>query len=541
MKYTYLLCPMIAGLFACSSNDDFLKEKLNGKIFPEYFYSNQDELDLANNALYHDITQFYAADYDGLLMLMGGDDITTPYFGNVDYIPYDIYLRPAGSPHIETGWGAAYAAINVANGIINNYHKAAGTVDEQTLREYAGQAYFVRAYVYFWLVRFFNEIPYITTARVMDKTILKSSAEAVYDSIISDLKKAEEWLPYRWTDVKSLAGFTKGAVKATLASVYLTMAGYPLNKQEYYGLARDKAAELINNQSEYGYRLLDNFADLWKPTPLTNDELVFGLFYNKAIQANARAPKSCRPVQFGGWELYCPEINFFKRFPEGKRKEATFVWEFPLETGFYTDVPILPWPESRPMVSWENMMFKHPYYFKMWEMEGLEGATKWVPLSESDWACSRTNQVIRYAEVLLIYAEAQAMADGVPNALAYECVNLVRNRAKVGLNNGVNPHVDDLQPGLSATAFRDSVFVERGWEFAGFEYASRWFDLVRLELVEDAAKEQPEHTFLPGRSPEEWPVTNPPTHESYFLPIPEADVLLNPNLKYNNNEWYEKM
>ncbi|MDR1937396.1 MAG: RagB/SusD family nutrient uptake outer membrane protein, partial [Tannerellaceae bacterium] len=296
MKYKIFLFSIMAGLFACTSNDDFLKEDLEGKLFPEYFYGNQDELDLANNALYQSITHFYCADYNSfVVMLYGGDDITTPYFGNADYIQYDTYVHPAGNSHIEDGWRDAYATVNVANGIINNYHKAAEAVNEQTLREYAGQAYFARAYVYYWLVRTFNEIPYVTTTREADKTILKSSAEAVYDSIISDLKKAEEWLPYRWTDTKALAGFTKGAAKATLASVYLSMTGYPLNKREYYSLAKDKAAEIINHQSEYGYRLLDNFADLWKVTPLTNDELVFGLFYNKSIQANVRAPKGCRP------------------------------------------------------------------------------------------------------------------------------------------------------------------------------------------------------------------------------------------------------
>ena len=134
--------------------------------------------------------------------------------------------------------------------------------------------------------------------------------------------------------------------------------------------------------------------------------------------------------------------------------------------------------------------------------------------------------MIRYAEVLLIYAEAQAMAENGPNALAYNCINRVRNRAFAGVGSTQK----NLQPGLSATAFRDSVFVERGWEFAGFEICSRWFDLVRMELVEDAVKEKPDHSFLPGRSPKEWPIANPPTKRRYFLPIPADDALLNPNL-----------
>jgi len=95
-----------------------------------------------------------------------------------------------------------------------------------------------------------------------------------------------------------------------------------------------------------------------------------------------------------------------------------------------------------------------------------------------DWCSSRTMMIIRYAEVLLIYAESKAMSGG-PDASAYEAINLVRNRA--GLS--------DLVPGLTATAFRDSVINERKWEFAGNEPNSRWFDMVRTETVEEAKNE----------------------------------------------------
>ncbi|GHT18247.1 membrane protein [Bacteroidia bacterium] len=532
MKANFVKCILffvLAGFtVACSSNDEFLKENLYGQLFPETFYSNQDELDMANNALYSRMSRLFDGDYATfVVMLYGGDDITVPYSAHTQFVQPDILVHQAGSQDMQDGWEVAYSTINIANGIINNYRNAAGAVSEPNLQEAVAQAYFARAYAYFWLVRIYNEIPYITTVMELDRTVTKSSPEAVYDAIVSDLKKAEEWLPYQWTDKKANGGFTKGAAKAVLANVYLTMAGYPLKKTECYTLAKDKAAELID-KAEYGYKLLDDFADLWKPTPLTNDELVFGIFYNKSTDNyTVRAPKECRPIQFGGWEYYCAEINFYKKFPDGKRKEVTFVTEFPLLNSTPNAEPVIPWPDDQPMLSWEKMLFKHPYYFKMWESEGYEGENKWKKVNDADWRCGRTNQHIRYAEVLLIYAEAQAMADGAPNALAYDCINRVRNRAFAGGGT----HLNDLPPGLSATAFRDSVFVERGWEFAGFEYASRWFDLVRLELVEDAASEHPVHSFLPGRAPTEWKIETAPTHDNYFAPLPEQDVLLNPNLK----------
>ena len=527
----YILMAGVAILSACSSNDDFLKENLYGKLFPESFFRNPEELTLANNALYSSLNGVFSGD-DSRYMIgfFGGDDITTPYSYQTPFVQNDIFVHQASNAQMRSGYNGAYGTINIANAIIANYQNAKGTLSNEKLLYFAGQAHFARAYLYFWLVRFFNDIPYVTTARVIDRTMKPSPPEEVYEHIIADLKIAEEWLPQSWNGIDQLlyngAAFTKGAAKATLASVYLTMAGYPLKKTEYYKLAAEKAKEIIDKESEYGYRLVNHCQELWSPFPKINSEVVFATVYNKIGGYSSRAPKEGRPVQFGGFEGYCAEINFFLRFPAGERREATFVYEFPLPDGSPAARPVIPWPADKPMLSWQDMRFAHPYYNKMWESEESYGSTKFKQLNESEWNSGRTNQMIRYAEVLLIYAEAQAMADGAPNTLAYNCINRVRNRAYAGAGSTGK----ELQPGLSATAFRDSVFVERGWEFAGFEMASRWFDLVRFELVEDAAKETPANKFLPGRSPKEWEILSPPTKQSYFFPIPEEDAKLNPNL-----------
>ena len=108
----------------------------------------------------------------------------------------------------------------------------------------------------------------------------------------------------------------------------------------------------------------------------------------------------------------------------------------------------------------------------MWDHDGMKLAQN--PGNYNDWTSSRTTIAMRYAEVLLIYAEAQAMASS-PDATAYAAINQVRTRA--GLPN--------LESGLSQTAFRDAVIAERSWEFAGIEAnGSNWFDLVRTETVE---------------------------------------------------------
>ena len=522
----YILMAGIVMLTSCMSNDKFLEEKLYGKLFPESFYSNKAEMELANNALYKGLSDAFHSYYVTFMrMLYSGDDITSPIS------KVDTYIYSAADEDLTYGWRRAYETINRANGIIENYHRAEGTLDGKELLYYAGQAHFVRAYMYFWLVRIFNEVPYVTTVRVSDRTRELTPVPEIYEYIIEDLKLAEQWLPRTWDGIDQVkhngAALTEGAAKATLASVYLTMAGYPalggnLGVTECYRLAKEKAAEIINNEADYGYRLIAHCADLWKPRPILNDEMVFALVYDGVSCYNVSGPAYCRPMDLGGWGGLCAEINFFIRFPAGERKEATFIHEFPFKNGNLT----LPWPENEPMTSWEEMNW-NPFINKYWEVVGSEGPTKWEKNFPDEWRSDRTNQMIRYAEVLLIYAEAQAMADGSPNDQAYDCINRVRNRAYAGVGSTGK----ELQRGLSATAFRDSVFVERGWEFAGFEYASRWFDLVRFELVEDAIQQYPVNSFLPGRNAKDGTYIRPPSKpESYFHPRPEEEVLLNPNL-----------
>ncbi len=173
----------------------------------------------------------------------------------------------------------------------------------------------------------------------------------------------------------------------------------------------------------------------------------------------------------------------FLRDPE---KKATY------QTMICVNGDTVPWNDARTFQG-------HPYYKKYAD-----------DINPKDWWGSRTQQVIRYAEVLLTYAEAKAMSDG-PDASAYNALNTIRNRA--GLKN--------LTQGLSARAFRDSVVAERGWEFAGGENASRWFDLIRLEILEAATMK---------RDPAETPLYHPPTHDDYWRRIPTSESSIEPRI-----------
>ncbi|MCG8384525.1 MAG: RagB/SusD family nutrient uptake outer membrane protein [Cytophagales bacterium] len=480
-----ILSVLLTVVFASCS--DFLEEENKGLLLSETFFSNAQELQLGVNGIYHLLIDAHFNDQVTAATL-GSNDITSRFVG---FQEFDVFAPTGGNAQTSRYWAEIYSTIAAANELILNYEGANATEEEKRIA--AGQAYFARAYSYFTLVRIWNEIPIYTENEVSYDIGLSGPAE-VYDLIIEDLQRAEEMLPAQWTGVQENIAFTSGAAKSLLAYVYLTMAGYPLNDPSNYARAASKAKEVIDNEGEYGYRLLDNFTELWRHEARFNDEIVIGLFYNLDFRNNQRAPFGQMPTEYGGWDVYFAEINFFNNFPAGARKEATFATEFYLESG--------------DTLQWTETLQRRPYYTKYWDIPGLNWEEPWEYV---DWKSERTNVVMRYANVLLTYAEAKAMSDG-PDASAYDAVNRVRNRA--GL--------EDLAPGLTTTAFRDSVVQERSWEHAGGEFAvSPWYDLVRLERVEAAAADR--HSW-------EQPILNPPTKEDYFAPYPDKDVLLNPNL-----------
>ena len=137
------------------------------------------------------------------------------------------------------------------------------------------------------------------------------------------------------------------------------------------------------------------------------------------------------------------------------------------------------------------------------------------------------HRLIRYSEVLLWYAEAQARAEGTPNALAYECLNRVRERA------GLEP-----VSGLSGEAFAEAAFKEHGWEVAGYWVAlvSRRDDLLRMNMFESLYNQRKANAPIevaPGVFVSETiPVTTAWEGEkSIYLPYPATDKQLNTNLK----------
>ena len=367
-------------------------------------------------------------------------------------------------------------------------------MEENEKKRLLGEAYFLRAFYYFNLVQMFGNIPLVTEPMSLTSEQLRppaATADEVYALIVADLKAAEAaGLP--WVDASGKV--STGAVKSLLAKVYLTMAGFPLKKgAEYYDLAAKKAEEVIDSKQ---FKLFTTYADLHNPAKKNIEENIFMVQCLAPITTNGSWQTGILPYnknisaysdETGG--IYST-IDFVKSYdPADLRvKEKQF---------FYT---------SYTNEKDRTQVVELGGYF-LWKLFDVEAQTT-TQTSTLNWP------VIRYADLLLIYAEASNEA-GTPTTKGYEAVNAVRKRAEL----------TDLA-GLSQAEFREAVWRERWYELC-FENIT-WFDMVRLRkgfnLTTKKFDDYVGYKFSYGPT-----VT---TRELLF-PIPTDEVLNNKNLKQN--------
>lgn len=312
---TAILSLFLAVGSGCS---DFLEEDLTGQVVGNAALSSVEGLDAALTGAYKGLGQTWGTGFlhpTAIGATMGGDDVTThPASNKQEFREFDQFAVSAGNSRTGNLYRGCYKAIQGANNVINNFQSTSG--NQTQIDQIVGEAHFVRAFSYYWLVRLYNKIPLLTTADFsMDLlTINKSEPAEVYQLIESDLMKAEELLP---NSKRQPGRPNKGSAKAFLAEVYLTMAGWPLKDASKYAMAAAKAKEVIDNKAAYGFGLVPTFAGLW-----ANDvakigensiEEVFALYaFSGAGQAtNANFGFPAMPGELSGWDDFFSEINFF--------------------------------------------------------------------------------------------------------------------------------------------------------------------------------------------------------------------------------------
>jgi hypothetical protein len=552
MKNKILLgCALSAMLLTTATScSDYLTEDAKGQLTPTTFFTNLTELKMAENALYDQVcgTQCYT---NMQIPQWQGDDMTAnPGSNKQAYAELDRFSPSDANKGIRDCWNRHYNLIKACNYVIANAAKTPTTEDEINIA--IGQAKYWRAYSYFTLVRVFGPLPMVLTTDIDYNTQL-SSVEDVYAQIVSDLTDCIKILPTDYTTAPNkLYGVniyaTKQAAEATRCAVYMAMAGYPLNKgAEYYKMAAADAKSVIDNESTYGFKLESDYKNVYAPSHNYSMETIIGIPFTKTGGWGNEGSQLTSCDQFesvGGWGDCWGEIRFWKNMPEGPRKDATYA---PKILYGNTNTP-KEGTKNGQLVNWYDLNADgskvineyHPM-FCVFSVGSTQTTWSYGPdYSDYDYtkpvsggmingACHR---LIRYSELLLWYAEAQARGDGTPNSLAYTCINRVRNRA--GLPN--------LAAGLSGSAFADACVAEHGWEVAGYWVAmvTRRADQFRMNTLKNTFQERLTNApvvvaTVNGKditATESVTVTASSwTDDMNYAPYPAADVALNPNLK----------
>lgn len=410
----------------------------------------------------------------------------------------NFYTFTTDNGEIARAWREMYQGINEMNFIITKLE----VLDESWTPPYIGAAKAWRAYLYSDLVQLYGDVPLLTvpisTIEDSEGTVRAPAAE-VFDQIIADLQDAETLLQGHQWDIDGLPG--EAFAKTALARVYMTMAGFPTNDAGKWALAAAKAKEV---KALGQYRLIDPYADLWLLENRNNQEII--LSGQRSLEAgdtrsllNSRTRPRDRSNLEGTGD-FNSNIEFYNKFsPDDIRRDvsvALFTVDstvVPFDTTFYQDI------------RGGNSREAHPHYRKYWDSD--RAPEEWRDQSRRN---SNNVPVFRYAEVLLIIAEADNEANG-PTGDAYEAINELRGRA------GLPP-----LGGLSQGQFRDSVRLERELELC--MEGKRRFDLVRWG------------TFLEVMEQDEFAGPNVQPHHVLF-PIPQNERRL--NNKITQNPGYE--
>jgi hypothetical protein len=368
------------------------------------------------------------------------DDSKHEIPSNASLYSTDNFSMASDATLLRDTWRNYYRLVNRVNTVLEKISTVDTTVVKNKSR-YIGEAKFLRALAYFDLVRIFGDVPKVLTVIDIDEayTLGREKIDKIYDEIIiPDLMEAENVLPLKYTGA-DVGRATKGAAKSLLGKVYLTRKDYL------------KAESKLQEVTTLGYALLSNYNDLFDYTKNEHhSEYIFDIEYEEGIGlgssiTNTFIPNSVQMAAFykvtgGRGESNSVGDSLFTLYTASdKRKDISIAIKGGWIDGNGNFVALLPTTSQT--------------YTKKY-LTPVATAND----SRANW------KVIRYADVLLMYAEALNENNKTSEAI----IQLNKIRTRAGVSTYSNLTKDDT---------REKILLERRLELC-FE-GHRWFDLVR--------------------------------------------------------------
>ncbi|APZ45493.1 RagB/SusD family nutrient uptake outer membrane protein [Polaribacter reichenbachii] len=432
------------------------------------------------------------------------DEVVVPGWGGAGR--KEMYLQQV-SPSmgsISSMWRQLYKAVNIANSVVDRVGAMTPDQIETEDKEYiVAQAKWIRAATYFALVNAFENVPLITneTIDLNNLEVSQASPAEVYDFIVQNLIEAEAHLPSE----QGGGRVTKGAANALLGKVYLQMTGFPLNQTDKFSLAEKALNKVITSGV---YDLLPNYAEVFDLEHEQSVEMIISFsMEGPGLSEGGNLSTFYGPNgsvnEGGGWGTCYINHEFRKDYEtDDLRLRNNIAVHNANDVSPEEAVEIDPstWPAT----------------------EGAWRAWKWHAEKPNSYANDTPfdNPYIRYADVLLLYAEALNGQGKLTQSVLDMTVNRLRGRARA-----VDGAVADMVLG-SQQENADELLAERRRElcFEGW----RRFDLVRYGKYKE--------TILNINEAGWWNAGNPGVnYEDHEIrwPIPDSEMQLNPNLVQN--------
>lgn len=529
LRYAFVLLCLVP-LSACT---DFLAENGYSNFTEREFYENEEQVILATNGVYEVLCDVVDAHQ---FVGMVGTDEARMWAGAVANRPIDTWTFDSNTQILETMYSALYTGINRANAVIEGV--TASALNDHTKRVYIAEMRFLRGFYYYWLVRLYGEVPLKLVSSYSYDTAFagKASVAEIYEAIIADFEAAAAvegssqngiWtvaplLPKTRTQ-GSVGRVTYGAAKAYLASACLSMTGYPLyrNTTEDYRKIIDLCQDVIDLADEGVYELLPEYSDVFATE--NNKESIF------EMQAGSTTGTGCSVKTYMGVigifpvvyhqndpALHWPDVRvgrgnirpcwkFYNTyFQQGDKRRSFSCSDYVIRgvdaSGNWTNVlanivRVDKEPIGSTLTNLGISKYKFPDSWDVTKFQDVDNPLNWT--------------FMRYAEVLLMMAEAQYYVNGYSACVKY--LLPLAERAGVEVWNGTGD-------------FEERILAERGWELC-FE-GKRWFDLQRFDKLYEKISDRDQGQNVPYGSFLQATISA----DQRYYPIPQSEVDTNPYL-----------
>lgn len=484
MKKFQLYFALLAAAVASACNKDFIDLPPISSASAGNFYKTAEDIKVGLNGAYASLQTGGITTNSYVFGEISSDNTYPVASGSVtDQDEFDRFYIRTTNPFIAGRWNDGYNAISRINTILERIEPI--QMDATLKQRYIAEAKFLRGYVYFVLVRTYGAIPLVT------KSLLGNIEEAydygrnpvaeIYAQIETDLTEADANLPVSYTAAADIGRATKGAAKALLGKVLLT--------QKKFDRAAPKLKEVID------LNIYDTvpYADIFDITKKNGKEAVFDVQFAAGMGEGNPWPNSFAPqnsgnavIAFGGGGNNRPTQDLIDAYEPGDIRK-----DFSLATSY---------------VNANGQTIQDVYVRKYRSNPALNNDN------------GNNIPIIRYADVVLMYAESLNELGYEADGEAMHYLNKIRLRARLPEKTGAEiPNQE---------AFRLAMEQERRVEFA-FE-GHRWYDLVRTDRAITVINSKAAEINLVA----------PISANNLVAPIPQSQVEINRG-KITQNPGYE--